>query len=120
VLSRLLFSISAASDSPHPEVLEQFEFSFTFLAEGASMTVQRCGGGGGGSAAELVTPASLKKQACAVLRMLIASMSTLTAVPEDRNLSMALIYNDKVGAAHPHPIPVCTHGAQPGLARRCS
>ena len=70
-----------------PEVLEQFEFSFTFTPAGTSMQAQTANGGHA-TPMEAATPASLKKQACALLRMLITSISTLSAVPDDRTISI--------------------------------
>ena len=89
------------SDSPLPEVLEQFEFSFTFSAEGATMQANI--NGHASTPAEVATPAALKKQACAVLRMLVASIATLNPVPDDRTISMHLIYNSNVDASYEPP-----------------
>jgi hypothetical protein len=83
------------SDAPVPEVLEQFVFDFEFAADGSgSVGVTSKGSKAGGkgrtalAAGEAVTVGSMKKQACALLRNLIASISTLGTVPEDRVLSI--------------------------------
>jgi HORMA domain len=110
VLKTLIFSIAACSDTPVPDVLEQYEFSFSYADSGAvAMTTKATGQGATASAsvvaagATLATPAVLKRQAAGVIRALITGVSTLDSVPNARALSMHLIYNDSVEPEYEPP-----------------
>ena len=91
-----------------PEVLEQFLFDFAFSSNGATMKVSTKGRGAAAKAAlaasvEASTLAGLRKQACGILRSLIAAISTLNAVPEERTISVQLFYNDNVQPEYEPP-----------------
>ena len=77
-----------------PEVLEQFVFDFAFSSSGAAtMVVSTKGRGDADQAAlaasvEAASLSGLRKQACSVLRSLIAAISTLGPMPEEREISI--------------------------------
>lgn len=76
-----------------PEVLEQYVFDFSFSADGSGATMElnaKTGKTGTKTLveAEAATLGGLKKQACSLLRNLIASIATLSEVPDDRMLSI--------------------------------
>jgi hypothetical protein len=77
-----------------PEVLEQFVFDFAFSSSGAAtmeVSTKARGADGETELAASVKATSLdnlRKQACNLLRSLIAAISTLGPVPEERELSI--------------------------------
>ena len=75
-----------------PEVLEQYVFDFSFSADGSGATMELNAKTGKTGTKTLVEAAAtlggLKKQACSLLRNLIASIATLSEVPDDRMLSI--------------------------------
>ena len=81
------------SDALVSEVLEQFVFDFAFSSSGAATVAVTTTKGAAGEAAqaassEAFTLDGLRKQACSILRSLIAAISTLNSVPEERVLSI--------------------------------
>lgn len=76
-----------------PEILEEFVFEFAYSSSGAAtITVSRKKGADGEAAQAASVQADslsgLRLQACSILRSLIAAISTLNPLPEERGLSM--------------------------------
>ena len=79
-----------------PDVLEQYEFTFAYGANGQT-TMHTKGLNAGGTAPvstsimggpALMSAAAMKRQATSVIRALVTGVSTLDGVPESRALSM--------------------------------